>query len=142
MDPIQQTEVEPDRHSREPWTQEGRYIRDARGAIVVRGRTAADARRIVAAINATRDIPTEALESWLVQNVSDPTKRPNLEIDLDATDPGRSPYLVKPVDRRRTERRVKDRRGPYSMPPSEDPLFDRRVMERRLGDRRAGETAS
>ena len=59
-------------HSPEPWTQDGRYIRDAKDAIVVRGRTLADARRIVAAINATRDIPTDALEHWLVQDVSDP----------------------------------------------------------------------
>jgi hypothetical protein len=82
-------------HSPEPWTQDGRYIRDASGAIVVRGRTMADARRIVAAINATRDMPTEALESWLIQDVSDPNTRPDLEVAL-GEDPLRSPYAVRP----------------------------------------------
>lgn len=82
-------------HSPEPWTQDGRYIRDASGAIVVRGRTMADARRIVAAINATRDMPTEALESWLIQDVSDPNTRPDLEVAL-GEDPLPSPYAVRP----------------------------------------------
>jgi len=123
-------------HSPEPWAQEGRYIRDAAGAIVVRGRSFADARRIVAAINATRDIPTEALERWLVQDVSDPRTRPELEIDLDSTDPGPSPYLVTPRDRRRTDRRQRERRVLQTEALPETLLFDRRVMERRLGPRR------
>src|SRR5215470_4694155 len=72
-DPFPDDEIET-YHSPEPWTQDGRYIRDSRGAIVVRGRTLADARRIVAAINATRDMPTEALENWLAQDVSDPVR--------------------------------------------------------------------
>jgi hypothetical protein len=84
-------------HSPEPWTQDGRYIRDAKQAIVVRGRTLADARRIVAAINATRDIPTDALEHWLVQDVSDPVGRPDLEIAInDEVD--NSPFAVPPPD--------------------------------------------
>jgi hypothetical protein len=123
-------------HSPEPWTAEGRYIRDAAGAIVVRGRSYADARRIAAAINATRDIPTDALERWLVQDVSDPRTRPDLEVDLDSTDPGPSPYLVTPDDRRRTDRRQHERRAPSSGTTPEGLLFDRRVMERRIGLRR------
>ncbi len=119
-------------HSPEPWTAEGRYIRDASGSIVVRGRSYADARRIAAAINATRDIPTDALERWLVQDVSDPHTRPNLEVDLDSTDPGPSPYLVTPRDRRRTDRRQSERRAPNSGPVPEGLLFDRRVMDRRI----------
>ena len=119
-------------HSPEPWTAEGRYVRDASGAIVVRGRSYADARRIAAAINATRDIPTEALERWLVQDVSDPHTRPDLEVDLDSTDPGQSPYLVTPRDRRRTQRRLAERRAPDPGPVPEELLFDRRVMDRRL----------
>lgn len=138
MDPFPDKEFESDRHSREPWTQEGRYIRDARGAIVVRGKTLADARRIVAAINATRDIPTDALESWLVQNVSDPRTRPNLEVDLDSTDPKGSPYLVTPRERRRDERRQEERRGSTPAAGPEPLIFDRRVMARRLADRRTG----
>jgi hypothetical protein len=124
-------------HSPEPWTQEGRYIRDAAGAIVVRGRSFADARRIVAAINATRDIPTDALERWLVQDVSDPRSRPDLEVDLGTTDPGPSPYQVTPIDRRRTDRRQRERRAPQpASPMPEGLLFDRRVMERRMASRR------
>ena len=84
-------------HSPEPWTQDGRYIRDAKDAIVVRGRTLADARRIVAAINATRDIPTDALEHWLVQDVSNPVGRPDLEIAID-DEVENSPFVVRPPD--------------------------------------------
>jgi hypothetical protein len=123
-------------HSPEPWRQEGRYIRDAAGAIVVRGRSYADARRIVAAVNATRDIPTAALESWQVQDVSDPKTRPELEVAIAEEPAAPSPYLVVPGERRRAERRERERRvgGP---PDSALALvFDRRVMERRLGDRR------
>ena len=133
-------EEEPDSfHSPEPWTAEGRYIRDATGAIVVRGRSYADARRIAAAINATRDIPTDALERWLVQDVSDPRTRPDLEIDLDSTDPGPSPYLVTPYDRRHTDRRQGERRAPSTGTMAEGLLFDRRVMDRRLANRRRRE---
>ena len=133
-------EEEPDSfHSPEPWTAEGRYIRDATGAIVVRGRSYADARRIAAAINATRNIPTDALERWLVQDVSDPRSRPDLEVDLDSTDPGPSPYLVTPYDRRHTDRRQGERRAPSTGTMAEGLLFDRRVMDRRLANRRRRE---
>ncbi|HEY3202394.1 MAG TPA: hypothetical protein VGL03_01930 [Thermoanaerobaculia bacterium] len=122
-------------HSPEPWKQEGRYIRDASGAIVVRGKTLADARRIVAAVNATRDIPTEALENWLVQDVSDPRKRPDLEVDL-VGEPAPSPYAVIPPERRNEERRRKERRAAFAAADPPPLVFDRRVMERRLGKRR------
>jgi hypothetical protein len=158
-DPFPEDEIDTF-HSPEPWTQDGRYIRDARGAIVVRGRTAADARRIAAAINATRDIPTEALEHWLVQDVSDPVTRPDLEVALE--EPEASPFAVAPPDgeapapapadeerpsawpytlthpeRRRADRRQGDRRHLGSFPAPHQLVFDRRVMERRFGDRRA-----
>jgi len=106
---------------------------------VVRGRSYADARRIAAAINATRDIPTDALERWLVQDVSDPRTRPDLEVDLDSTDPGPSPYLVTPYDRRHTDRRQGERRAPSTGTMAEGLLFDRRVMDRRLANRRRRE---
>ena len=96
VDPFVEDEID-NYHSPEPWTQDGRYIRDASGAIVVRGRTLADARRIVAAINATRDMPTEALEGWLIQDVSDPHTRPDLEIAL-GEDPQPSAYAVRPPE--------------------------------------------
>src|SRR3954471_23525691 len=135
MDPLSDRNDD-DAHSPEPWTQEGRYIRDAAGAIVVRGKTYSDARRIVAAVNATRDIPTEALENWLVQDVSNPRTRPDLEVELSETDLKPSPYAVTPPERRSQERRARQRRQPF--PPADPPalLFDRRVMERRLSERR------
>lgn len=157
-DPFPEDEIDTF-HSPEPWSQDGRYIRDAQGAIVVRGRTAADARRIAAAINATRDIPTEALENWLIQDVSDPVTRPDLEVALE--EPETSPFAVAPPDgpppapagepapaawpytlthpeRRRGDRRRADRRRLGSSPGPEPLIFDRRVMERRFGERRAG----
>lgn len=135
MDPLSDR-TDDNAHSPEPWTQEGRYIRDAAGAIVVRGKTFADARRIVAAVNATRDIPTDALENWLVQDVSNPRTRPDLEVELADSDPQPSPYAVTPPERRSGERRARERRQVF---PAADPpplVFDRRVMERRLGERR------
>jgi hypothetical protein len=162
-DPFPADEIET-YHSPEPWTQDGRYIRDAKAAIVVRGRTLADARRIVAAINATRDIPTDALEHWLVQDVSNPVGRPDLEIAISDEDES-SPFAVLPPDappapmaasiqavprpepeswpytltapeRREGERRLDERRLPESSPGPHDLVFDRRVMERRFGERR------
>ncbi|HEY1435657.1 MAG TPA: hypothetical protein VGG65_09795 [Thermoanaerobaculia bacterium] len=160
-DPFPEDEIET-YHSPEPWTQDGRYIRDSRGAIVVRGRTQADARRITAAINATRDIPTDALEHWLIQDVSDPVGRPDLEVAFE--EPERSPFAVAPPEgpaspvlvsaettladspwpyaltnpeRRRLERRRAERREPGSRAAANQLVFDRRVMERRFGERRA-----
>ncbi len=123
-------------HSPEPWRQEGRYIRDAAGGIVVRGRSYADARRIVAAVNATRTIPTDALEGWIVEDVSDPKTRPNLEIAI-VEEPTPSPYLVVPGERRRDERRKGDRRVGAAPESVQALVFDRRVMERRLAERRS-----
>jgi hypothetical protein len=162
-DPFPADEIET-YHSPEPWTQDGRYIRDAKSAIVVRGRTLADARRIVAAINATRDIPTDALEHWLVQDVSNPVGRPDLEIAI-GDEVESSPFAVRPPDaapgpfpipieaaptpeseswpytltspeRREDDRRRDERRSPGSAAAPNELLFDRRVMERRFGDRR------
>jgi len=126
------TDLEPEasnRHAREPWQQQGRYIRDAAGQIVVRGRTAADARRIVAAINATRGIPTEALEGWFPVDVSDAMTRPDLEVEIHP-DSAPSPFEVRPPE-------------VASVPSADAPsgvvagfLFDRRVFERRLSARR------
>lgn len=134
-DPFPEEELD-SYHSPEPWRQEGRYIRDAAGAIVVRGRSYADARRIVAAINATRDIPTEALESWHIQDVSDPRTRPNLEVSVVEVGPVPSPYQVIPGERRRAERRQRERRVGGAPDSAQALVFDRRVMERRLGERR------
>ena len=60
-------------HQPEPWTQNGRYILDASGWTLASARFPADARRIVAAINAVQGIPTDALESWVVNVVGEPS---------------------------------------------------------------------
>ncbi len=157
MDPFVEDEIDA-YHSPEPWTQDRRYIRDASGAIVVRGRTLADARRIVAAINATRDMPTEALESWLIQDVSDPNTRPDLEVAL-GEDPLPSPYRVRPPEPRPAAPVVAPVPPPASPPvarpspvvapvppPASPPArgfdgaaavgFERRAIDRRAAQRR------
>ena len=83
-------------HQPEPWTHNGRYILDASGWTLASAQFPADARRIVAAINAVQGIPTDALESWVVNVV------------------GVAPDIQAPVpesDRRRGERRRGDRRA-------------------------------
>lgn len=158
MDPFIEDELD-SYHSPEPWRQQGRYIRDASGAIVVRGRTVADARRIAAAINATRDIPTDALEGWHVQDVSDPHTRPDLEVFIheeqvpsrfavrppeagplpgptEATQaPAPGAVAVFERERRNAHRRREERRAVFTVDP-EPLVFDRRVMERRFAERR------
>jgi hypothetical protein len=136
VDPFAE-EAEAHEHAPEPWRQEGRYIRDADGAIVVRGRSLADARRIVAAINGVRGIPTDALESWRVEDVSDPHSRRDFEIDL-APESEASPYAVLPSPRREAERRRGERRAAINVPDPQALIFDRRVFERRGGARRKG----
>ena len=129
------------RHSPEPWTQVGQYIRDARGQIVVRGRSAEDARRIAAAINATREIPTEALERWFAEDVSDAATRPDLELEIEP--PPRSPLQVLPPESVAVpfdEPSAVQAFEPSPQTASEEHglLFDRRVFERRIAVRRAG----
>lgn len=53
--------------SPEPWAQLGRFVRDAKGRIVVRGKTPEDIRRIVACVNALSGVPTETIENWTIQ---------------------------------------------------------------------------
>jgi len=98
-------------HQPEPWKQEGRYISDAGHWTLASTKFPADARRIVAAVNAVRGIPTDALESWVVNVVGTPA--PPRELDPDATADQRlseSPGSF-PNDRRRFERRRGDRRA-------------------------------
>ncbi len=125
------------RHSPEPWKQAGPYIRDANGEIVVRGKTPEDARRIVAAINATREIPTEALERWFIEDVSDAATRPNLDVEIEEPAP-RSSQQVDPPGRVAV---------PFDEPSAAEVsaeaasrergfLFERRVFDRRIAQRR------
>ena len=59
-------------HQPEPWTQDGRYILDASGWTLASARFPGDARRIIAAVNSVQGIPTDALESWVVNVVGEP----------------------------------------------------------------------
>ena len=112
-------------HAPEPWTPEGRYVRDLYGTIVVRGRSPADARRIAAAINATRGIPTDALETWTVQDVSDPDTRPELEVLLpDAERPTTELSPPPDLDLLTPVRGEAAREASF--------LFERRLFERRV----------
>jgi hypothetical protein len=132
-DPFADTE-EPREYAAEPWQRDGRYIRDAGGAIVVRGRSVADARRIVAAINGVRGIPTEALEGWRVEDVSNPLTRPDFEVEIPEIEV--SPHVVAPSKRRECERRRGVRRAAVNVPDPQALVFDRRVFQRRREDRR------
>jgi hypothetical protein len=94
-------------HQPEPWTQDGRYILDASGWTLASTRFPADARRIVAAINAVQGIPTEDLESWFSNVIGEP-----MEALVAAGDRAESPDLeIFPEDRRSSNRRHGDRRG-------------------------------
>ncbi len=114
-------EDETGEHAPEPWIQEDRYIRDAKREIVVRAKSPADARRIVAAVNAVQGIPTDALEGWVVQVVSGSAVGP--ESDGDTIEEARADAL-EAIERFLNDRRLEDRRR-----------GDRRP-DRRRGDRR------
>ena len=89
-------------HQPEPWTQDGRYILDASGWTLASARFPGDARRIIAAVNSVQGIPTDALESWVVNVV-----RP--DGDRRAAGGGQSEPM--PNERRLGERRHGDRRS-------------------------------
>jgi hypothetical protein len=94
-------------HQPEPWMQDGRYILDASGWTLGSARFPADARRIVAAINAVQGIPTDALESWIVNVIGEPIERADAAGRAgkgDASGP-------LPNERRLVERRHGDRRA-------------------------------
>src|SRR5450759_3693831 len=94
-------------HQPEPWMQNGRYILDASGWTLASARFPADARRIVAAINAVQGIPTDALESWIVNVIGEPIERADAagrRGQGDASEP-------LPNERRAAERRHGDRRA-------------------------------
>lgn len=99
-------------HACEPWIQAGKYIRDANLEILVRARSEADARRIVAAVNAVRGIPTDALEQWTVQVVSEPAAEPVFEFEFAEAPEAAPASEVEPVvfERRMTQRRQAERR--------------------------------
>ena len=92
-------------HQPEPWMQDGRYILDASGWTLASARFPADARRIIAAVNAVHGIPTDALESWVVNVVGEPVGRAG------ADRRGSGVMSEPPNERRLSERRHGDRRS-------------------------------
>src|SRR6185369_4287085 len=93
-------------HQPEPWTQDGRYILDASGWTLASARFPGDARRIIAAVNSVQGIPTDALESWVVNVVGEPVGG----ADADHRARAGSPEPM-PNERRVGERRHGDRRS-------------------------------
>ena len=92
-------------HQPEPWTQDGRYILDASGWTLASARFPGDARRIIAAVNSVQGIPTDALESWVVNVVGEPVGH----ADGDRRAGGLHDPM--PNERRLGERRHGDRRS-------------------------------
>jgi hypothetical protein len=93
-------------HQPEPWMQDGRYIQDASGWTLASARFPGDARRIIAAINAVQGIPTDALESWVVNVVAETAGR----VGSDRRTAGGAAEPA-PNERRVAERRRGDRRS-------------------------------
>ena len=97
-------------HQPEPWAQHGREILDATGWTLGSARFPADARRIVAAINAVQGIPTDALESWFVNVIGE---TPGALVAAEDRAPAVSSEIV-PDERRASDRRRGDRRAERS----------------------------
>ncbi len=93
-------------HHPEPWMQDGCDILDASGWTLASARFPADARRIVAAINAVRGIPNDALESWSVNVIGEPAAAAAAAGDRLESSPAEN----FPNDRRVGERRRGERR--------------------------------
>jgi len=94
-------------HQPEPWAQHGREILDATGFTLASARFPADARRIVAAINAVQGIPTDALESWF-ENVVGET--PGALVAAGERAPSTASEVL-PDERRSGDRRRGERRA-------------------------------
>ena len=95
-------------HQPEPWSQDGRYILNASGWTLASARFPADARRIIAAINAVQGIPPAALESWVVNGVGGPVGRAGAAgpESVSRGMSGSSPDERRTSDRRHGDRRV------------------------------------
>jgi hypothetical protein len=106
---------EKEQHQPEPWTHDGRNILNRDGWTLAKTIFAADARRIVAAVNDVAGIPTAALEAGLVREILSPAPQPGAEIPIAA---GAAPKA--------------------EASDTEAFLNDRRVSERRRSDRRSG----
>ena len=96
-------------HQPEPWTQDGRYILDASGWTLASARFPGDARRIIAAVNSVQGIPTDALESWVVNVVGEAVG----QAGGDRRGAGGGLPAAVPNERRVGERRHGDRRSSH-----------------------------
>jgi hypothetical protein len=109
--PVRERSPEPGEPSPEPWAQLGRFVRDAKGRIVLRGKTPLDIRRVVACVNAFAGVPTETVEHFAFQVSGgaglgpDPTLR---EIPEGAVEAIRE--FIGSEERRMGQRRKGDRR--------------------------------
>jgi hypothetical protein len=108
-------------HQPEPWAQHGHEILDATGWTLGSARFPADARRIVAAINAVQGIPTDALESWFVNVIGE---TPGALVAAGDRAPSSASELLSD-DRRSSDRRRGDRRAERSRNSILDYLSDR-----------------
>lgn len=121
---------EPREHGPEPWAQLGRYVRDANGRIVVRGKNPVDARRVVACINALMGVPTETLEHWTIQVVGGAGSGPDpalSEIPSDAVEALKE--FIGSEDRRFGERRKGERRRVAAASSIEGEVHERQSRE-------------
>jgi hypothetical protein len=105
---------EKEQHQPEPWRQDGRNILNRDGWTLAKTIFAADARRIVAAVNDVAGVPTAALEAGFVREVLAPAPRAGEQIRIET---GSQPAAA-------------------STDAAESFLHDRRVAERRRADRR------
>ena len=108
-------------HQPEPWAQHGHEILDATGWTLGSARFPADARRIVAAINAVQGIPTDALESWFVNVIGE---TPGALVAAGDRAPSSASKLLS-GDRPSGDRRRGDRRAERSRNSILDYLSDR-----------------
>jgi hypothetical protein len=108
---IRREETREREHAPEPWAQLGKYIRDANGRIVIRGKSPVDTRRVVACVNALTGVPTETIENWSIQVVGGAGAGPDpalVSIPDDAVEAVKE--FVCSEDRRLGERRRGERR--------------------------------
>ena len=100
------------------WTNVGRAIFDGSGEAVAAARSAEEARRVVAAVNAVYGMPTDALEAWTIGYIRDPMN--DLLAQLESTLPSNPPQgdRRRGVDRRKTDRRRAD--SQIAPPPDAD----------------------
>ncbi len=113
-----------EKHQPEPWTIDGRHILSGTGWRLAKSVLAADARRIVAAVNDTQGIPTAALEAGFLRDLLELRVWPRAVWE----NHGSRLHVVNSPDAVLYE----------PLDPAEPFSFDRRVGDRRRAERRRG----